>query len=445
MRNSIMDRWIQLFVLVACIVTAQKRDSLEDYFKSLRIAFDGSYPSLKQYIQASANGTVVAPRSPVMKPRPGTKRFGPNQQQQQQALVPRGYPSINQQQNIHDKRCFITDNSQAVEYYLQNSNRMNEGLTHASTILIATPCIGSDSLGNNLGAYFENIACANMVGLHYFSTAHIWEPSSLDAPTPFLAMIPDQIVHDNPVSDVKLAKVKIKTTCKCPGSCHERPTALWTRSLDYIKPILWRAVNNHVLHIISNETIVRSNDLSNAAVDTVLPLVPDAAIHYRCGDNFIGHYGMLPFAAFTKTIPTSVKTMYVLAENRDRKTKNRRHLAAKCDAIFDSLLQFLVKGFPQSTVLIRRGDDLYTDFTRLAMAKYVVCSVSTFCLWPAVMNQHGKDHVFFPKTRLIVQGNTEVDLGFSWLEQPAVVLGQRFEGANPQSFVKLLTGEQTGG
>jgi hypothetical protein len=53
-------------------------------------------------------------------------------------------------------------------------------------------------------------------------------------------------------------------------------------------------------------TIVSASDLATVSAGTSLPLVPDAAIHYRCGDNFVGHYGFLPFRAFLATIPKVV-------------------------------------------------------------------------------------------------------------------------------------------
>ncbi len=303
-------------------------------------------------------------------------------------------------------------------------------------ILVSTPCLGTDSLGNGLTAYFENVVCANKTGMHYVAVAKIWEPKSKDVATPFLEMLPSYFESSRPL-DEQTVKSNLKAMCKCPGSCHERPAAVWIKGLDIIKPILHKALQ-HYLNVTPHmeSTVVSKQDLSNMPFGTVLPLIPDAAIHYRCGDNFVGHYGFLPFSAFPDNIPKTAKTIYVLAEHRDRKTKTKRHLTAKCDAIFQSMLVYLTAHFPEAQVLVRRGDDLYVDMARLAYAKYVVCSVSTFCLWPAVLNPH---KAFFPKTKLIVGGNTEIDLGFQWLTKPAVLLGAQHEHVSHMQFALKLS------
>jgi hypothetical protein len=400
---------IRIFLLIfSQEISAARDDSLTAYFETIKQSFDKQFPP------------PPYPRNNISEYKLEFKTLN-NQQMQ----------------NIHDKRCFLTENSQAIDYYLKSNFGVNQDTV---PLLVATPCIGSDSLGNNLGSYFENLVCAQFVGLHYFSLAHIWEPKSFDQPTHFLEKIPNYVIHSSPTSDIKLSKAKLKKFCLCPGSCHERGTALWIKGLSFIKPILMSAVSNHLSNLFINSTIVRAEDISNVPVGAVLPLIPEAAIHYRCGDNFVGHYGFLPFRAFTQTIPKNVSTLYVLAENRGRKTNHRPHLAAICDSVFQNLYRFLSAAFPKVKVLIRRGDDLYTDFARLALAKNVVCSVSTFCLWPAVMNANSQ-HVFFPRTKLIVGGDVNINLGFQWLTAPSIILGKHFLSSPPSALLKQLITE----
>jgi hypothetical protein len=246
----------------------------------------------------------------------------------------------------HSKRCTSIENSESINAYFEDKWKKP---SKNYQILISTPCLGSDSLGNGLAAYFENIVCANLVGMHYAAAAKIWEPSMKDQPSPFLSMIPSFIEHPNPRNEFNV-KSTIKNICKCPGSCHERSKAVWHTRLDLIKPILLDAINYHMKTIDVNKTIIKASDLSNSPINTTLPLYPDAAIHYRCGDNFVGHYGFLPFNVFKKIIPKNVKTIYVLAENRNRKTKLKNHLALKCDLIFRYLYEYLLKTFPKSTI-----------------------------------------------------------------------------------------------
>ncbi len=56
----------------------------------------------------------------------------------------------------------------------------------------------------------------------------------------------------------------------------------------------------------------------------------------------------------------------------------------RCNAIFEALLGFLTQHFPDATVVILRGQNIFDDLARLTYAKTVICSVSTFCFWPAV-------------------------------------------------------------
>lgn len=344
-----------------------------------------------------------------------------------------------QLQNMHGKRCISIEVPASIDHML---NKKWEGTNIQNLpILVATPCLGSDSLGNNLGAYFENLVCAKSMGLHFIGAAQIWEPHANDQPSIFLQQIPSHFFNNKSVSSMDEVQNTIRNICRCPGSCHERKYALWTKHLDFIKPLLWKGIESHLNSLSSenNQTVVSISDLSTVDAGTVLPLIPDVAIHYRCGDNFVGHYGFLPFQAFLKTIPSHAKTIYVLAENRERKTKQKRHLAQKCDAVFPGMLGYLKKHFPESSIVIRRGDDLYTDMARLAEAQVTICSVSTFCLWPAIMNR-GK--AFFPVSKLIVGGDSSVDLGFEWITSPPILLGKNYEQVPPPKFLSILMGSE---
>ena len=168
------------------------------------------------------------------------------------------------------------------------------------------------------------------------------------------------------------------------------------KGLDVIRPILNTALSYHLeqsYHPNELRTVVTADDLSNVPVGTSLPFIPHLAIHYRCSDNFVGHYGFLPFSKFVDIIAPEDEdqTMYVLAENKNRKTTPaKRHLVEKCDGIFNAMFTFLTSRYPrvcffaffcfllgagnitscsycclQAKVLIRRGDDLYLDMARL--------------------------------------------------------------------------------
>ena len=97
-------------------------------------------------------------------------------------------------------------------------------------------------------------------------------------------------------------------------------------------------------------TVVTAKDISNMPIGSSLPFVPNLAIHYRCSDNFVGHYGFLPFSKFVDIIAPEDEdqTMYVLAENKNRKTSPaKRHLMEKCDVIFNAMFTFLASRYPR--------------------------------------------------------------------------------------------------
>lgn len=302
-------------------------------------------------------------------------------------------------------------------------------------VLISTPCFYSDSFGNWLSNYFETILCARAAHMHYMAVAKVWEPSVNDSPSALVSRLPSTIQHDNPVSKYVAADI-IEKRCPCSGNCHMRPNGLWTKGLSVIRPLLWDALNHHYLTLPRPSTAVLSSDLSTSAVGTTLPFIPEVAIHYRCGDNFVGHYGFLPFSAFNKYVPAAAKTIYVLADKRGRKTDRKKHRAVMCDAIFSALFAYLAAAFPTASVVVRRGDDLYMDLLRLAYAPVTICSVSTFCLWPALANNRT---AYFPRTKLVVQGDTPTNLGLQWITQPAVVPGARHERASTAKLIHLLS------
>jgi hypothetical protein len=337
-----------------------------------------------------------------------------------------------QSRDYHPKRCIYTEPGKAVDAFKES---VFNSYLEDQFVLVSTPCLFSDSMGNWLSNYFEILLCANAAGLHFAAVAKVWEPSTNDTASPFLMKLPSIVVHQHPVSSRESAIHNVATFCTCRGVCHENPRALWTRGIDVIKPLLWAALQHHRKKVNVEKTIVSSSDISNRPVGSELPFVPEAVVHYRCGDNFVGHYGFLPFSAFTRNIPVGVKSIFVLAEQRSRKTSQKPLRALKCDAVFDALFSYLTKNFPNTAVLIRRGDDLVLDMYRLAAAKVTICSVSTFCLWPAIINEH---NAYFPASKLVVKKDTSMNVGLKWITEPHVVLGAPNEHLSAEQFVALL-------
>jgi hypothetical protein len=61
---------------------------------------------------------------------------------------------------------------------------------------------------------------------------------------------------------------------------------------------------------------------------------------------------------------------------------------------------------------------MYDDLTRLTFARTTICSISTFCYWPAIANPNT---AYFPKSLLIAQ-NSMPYYGehFKWIESEII-------------------------
>eukprot|EP00607_Mallomonas_marina_P003289 CAMPEP_0182426964 /NCGR_PEP_ID=MMETSP1167-20130531/13485_1 /TAXON_ID=2988 /ORGANISM="Mallomonas Sp, Strain CCMP3275" /LENGTH=379 /DNA_ID=CAMNT_0024608755 /DNA_START=250 /DNA_END=1386 /DNA_ORIENTATION=+ len=336
------------------------------------------------------------------------------------------------------KRCVCLGVHESIRDY---KNGIWKTYSKGHQILVNSPCLGSDSLGNNLGMYFEAISCANATGAHLITVSKIWEPKQDHQPSVFLNALPSIFQHPNPVTDRSTLLQRLSEVCKCPSkSCHDDPNGVWLQNIPQIVSLFKTALSSHLDSLSEDQrvTVVHPGDMASVPNGVLLPFIPDAVIHYRCGDNFIGKYGFLPFAAFLEYIPSSVRTIYVLADARGRKTSTRdkQHFTLKCDAVFNKLYEYLTHHFTSATVVIRRGGNLYTDLVRLTYAKTVICSVSTFCLWPAIANNGTS---LFPWTPLVAGGRMDIPLGFTWLNSPPVILGEPNKQLPPAAFVKMLS------
>jgi hypothetical protein len=349
--------------------------------------------------------------------------------------LPHNYSLAHQlKSHVFRKRCIYIDPSSAIQSWVSGQWTSS---SYGLNVLVHSPCLGSDSMGNYLGSYFETIACADLAGLHYLSVAKVYEANLNHTQTAFTANLPNYIENRIPVSADQVGE-SLKKYCPCANSCHEHASSAWVSRLHVIRSIFIQALLGHLSHSSTvRNTVVNENDIATEVEGSVLPLIPDVAIHYRCGDNFVGDYGFLPFSAIKGKIPESTSLIYVLAENRGRKTSGVNHLRMKCDAILSSLGNYLKLHFPLAKIVVKRGDDLYIDMARLAFANTTICSVSTFCLWPAIANN---GTAYFPLSKLVVGGDKSISLGFQWLLQPEVVLGAEHARKTAKSLVEILGG-----
>ena len=315
-----------------------------------------------------------------------------------------------------------------------------------SAILLYPMCVRTFQLGNTLGYYFNDLSCAAAAGLHFVGANpvfNIQQPEALEVNRAhveaFLRALPTIRVHPAPKTAVE-SRLVIKQKCNCLQYCWENKDAAWSKHIDVVKWALHQAIEGYLSHFSASQRVTLINnktDLCNRCdapsnpssfateLATKPPLVPEVAVQYRCGDN-VGfgktRYGLLPFRAISSRIPNSAKEIYVLADAASRSPHSV--YSGRCGQILEALYKHLITRFPFSLVVIKRGGDIFLDVARMARAKILICSASTFCLWPALANPN---IAHYPLTPLV--------LG-AWTNTSAPFLGPSFHWIADYQMIK---------
>lgn len=303
--------------------------------------------------------------------------------------------------------------------------------------LVYLSCINTIYFGNHIGTYLNEVACAHESGANFVAVRAIsHEGAHPETPQDqktieqlrqdaFLEALPQLIVHPNPLPRAEV-KAQVAGKCNCQKYCWADPNAAWVRSIPLIRQLMQTAsdayfhhddrltsegtrldeARDSIIHPKPNaEFATYTTPLIEHNTTSFLPLVPDTAIQYRCSDNLgfrygaMG-YGILPFRAITKRIKADDLYIYVLAEQAER-----THPNPYCNVILMSLISYIHRRFPASTVVLKRGGDPLLDYVRFINAKTTVCSASTFCFFAGISTR-GTTH--FPLTNLIIQADPSI-------------------------------------
>lgn len=308
-------------------------------------------------------------------------------------------------------------------------------------IMIHSSCLSLGSMGNSLSDYIESRICASLAGLHYIDVSVNIENNT------FFNAFPTLVLNPNATTTMK----DIHSICTCSSICHEWSSGLMHKHMSLASAIFRSAIDKYWESIDNvSKTSFRINtgslhkmgignsEITKIANISSMPVIPDVSIHYRCGDNTVAHYGFLPFRAFKRLISPSARHIYVMAESKGRNSK--AHHISRCDAIFDALYIYLTKHFPTATIAITRGNDFYDDLVRLTYSPQTICSISTYCLWPAIAN---RNEAHFPLTKLIAKEDMSFDYGksFHWIKDRAdsSVFGKHALHMSNKELVKILT------
>lgn len=334
--------------------------------------------------------------------------------------------------------------------YLKGKYKAQLGTVSGSENTLVYPfCLITRELGNKLGNYFSEVGCAQASGLHFISVHRQWDltgahtniTSTTAAPDArqqamqqlqlrskraFLEALPDVIVHHSPVKTEAEGFKNVQERCRCTRYCWGEAQAAWINQTTSIRRYLRTAITAylHTSEMVKIGTVLSADtDVTNAQPGQFLPLIPEVALQYRCGDNigFSYMYGVLPFAAFLGRIPANASTIYVLSDHPTRAVHSP--YSNRCQTILARLFSFLQKHYPRSTIAIKRGGDMFMDYARLAFANTTICSASTYCFWPAIASE---GQVHFPLSGVIAGADTleqAPNFGprFHWISEPKVI------------------------
>ena len=310
-----------------------------------------------------------------------------------------------------------------------------------------TPVLALDTeyhtgrIGNFLGSYFDSIACANLTQHHFINFNDQFDRNE----DIFWTAFPSVILHSNSSRLSYQENLKlVQRLCSCERYCFG-PDHPWasSSSIKFMRDTIQKALSLD-LSVISNDgktkeergLVLTSHDYvsflhnHNKSINTHenlhelkhahLPLFPDVAVHYRCSDNLFGGMGLLSFKFIKDMIPTDAKYIYIfheftnyLAAGTQMQLKNTGRL------IIDALFHYIKDAFPDAVVVIKVGGRVLTIFSQFTYAKKVlICSASSFCLFPAIARNGA---TYMPAGTYLACGGTNTDgcirfhEGFHWM------------------------------
>ena len=343
--------------------------------------------------------------------------------------------------------CYTSHTNTMKKYHSGNYDGYGLGGTET---LVYPWCLTTRELGNKLGNYFAEVGCAEQSGLNFLAVHKNHEMTNAaftnvisdngkvvnDSSNTYLSLnkqqkrafldaLPSVIVHPNPVANRDKGRANVAKKCQCTRYCWSDVHASWVNSTKSIGKYMRDAVKVYMSTVDTSKgtSVSKDTDMTNAKDGEFLPIIPDVAIQYRCGDNigFNYMYGLLPFWAFKERIHADAKTIYVMS---DHPTRNlQATYSGRCQTILGALFEYLKKSFPHATIVVKRGGDIFLDVARFSLAKVLICSASTYCVWPAFANE-GVAH--FPLTSLIAGADNmklAPDFGpkFRWIQKPLLI------------------------
>ena len=181
-------------------------------------------------------------------------------------------------------------------------------------ILVIFTFLGTNQFGNLFGALFDLLACADKIGLHAVVIGDHLDNDNRDESEErdnyFHSQVTSVYLHENPVYDFAATSNALRELCWCTSFCWVWPNSPWIHFAAGLRKIFRTAFNismfperissgvDNVIKYRSwfdaddvilsqNITIITKHNTTRPIINGTLPLIPDVAIQYRCGDNIM--------------------------------------------------------------------------------------------------------------------------------------------------------------
>jgi hypothetical protein len=104
--------------------------------------------------------------------------------------------------------------------------------------LIYPFCLKTNELGNRLGNYLNEFACADVIGADFITIhiqfdmigSYLGQSNETVEPLIFLKSLPEYVIHQTP-SELDMAQAKAKELCKCTQYCWQDRNGRFTLTL----------------------------------------------------------------------------------------------------------------------------------------------------------------------------------------------------------------------
>jgi len=257
-------------------------------------------------------------------------------------------------------------------------------------------------LGNFLGFYFHALALAFAKGIDFFAVFNCPSGSKTDCiKDTILEFFPAYISNESTLFQNIEKKPNFRRGCK-----HNFPWQ-YSGTWDYIAPMIRQIVRNALELWASSRSEWRNQT--------------DVLIQFRCSEKMFtsfhdtGHplYGFFPYKIYDDILKAEGLRDILIETDTSSDGEER------CSVLLRELADYL-KSKGHSVHFSDDGDPSAV-WTRMTFSRLLICSSSTFCLWPAI----AANEAYYPETPLIAE-NKRVNITehFHWFSPEAFLSAQ---------------------